>query len=117
MMRNRSSLIFFEGASSKLPLSPQGPKGPPPKPPPRPVRGHTRSASLDLNTIAPIRPETAPSGGGTITTTAAIVHNSAAVPAPQHYGALERCDAETQTGDDRTERDSEQLMDFGAELG
>uniref|UniRef100_A0A914VAY8 Uncharacterized protein n=1 Tax=Plectus sambesii TaxID=2011161 RepID=A0A914VAY8_9BILA len=37
------------GAASKLPLSPQGPKGPPPKPPPRPVRGHARSASLDLN--------------------------------------------------------------------
>ncbi|TKR60321.1 hypothetical protein L596_027584 [Steinernema carpocapsae] len=52
------SVTFSEGASQlsgiKFPLSPQnGPKGPPPKPPPRPSnRGHGRSASLDLNSMA-----------------------------------------------------------------
>ncbi|KAK0410946.1 hypothetical protein QR680_005404 [Steinernema hermaphroditum] len=52
------SIAVSEGASQltgiKFPLSPQnGPKGPPPKPPPRPTnRGHGRSASLDLNSMA-----------------------------------------------------------------
>uniref|UniRef100_A0A1I7ZZB0 EF-hand domain-containing protein n=1 Tax=Steinernema glaseri TaxID=37863 RepID=A0A1I7ZZB0_9BILA len=52
------SVPVSEGASQlsgiRFPLSPQnGPKGPPPKPPPRPTnRGHGRSASLDLNSMA-----------------------------------------------------------------
>ncbi|VDM45057.1 unnamed protein product [Toxocara canis] len=43
----------FSSEALRLTLSPPAPKGPPPKPPPRPAnKGHGRSASLDLNTLA-----------------------------------------------------------------
>ncbi|VDK59697.1 unnamed protein product [Anisakis simplex] len=48
-----SSLKLMNEEALRLTLSPSLPKGPPPKPPPRPSsKGHGRSASLDLNTLA-----------------------------------------------------------------